>query len=51
MRKYLQTDGFKFNQYDPCLADKIIEGEPLAIVLHVYDVRASHKDTNVVYNF
>ena len=35
LRKYLDTDGFKFNQYEPCVANKIIEGDPLNIFSHI----------------
>ena len=50
MRKYLEIDGFKFNPYDPCMAKKIIEGDPPTILFHVDDVEASHKITKVVDN-
>ena len=39
LRKGLDTYGFKFNPYDTCVANNIIEGEPLKIVFHVYDVK------------
>ena len=29
----------KFNPYDPCVANKIIEGEPLTIVFRVDDTK------------
>ena len=38
LSQYLDTDGFKFNPYNPCVSNKIIEGEPLTIVFHVDDV-------------
>ena len=44
-------DSFKFNPYDPCVTNNIIEGETLTILLHVNDVKLSHKDTEVVYSF
>ena len=37
--KYLETDGFKFDSY---VDNRIIEGNPLPKVFHVYDVKASH---------
>ena len=49
--KYLETDGFKLDPYEPCVANNIIEGESLTIVFHVDDVKASHNDTKVVYKF
>ena len=45
------TDGFKFNPYDQCLDNNILEGEPLTRVFHEDDVKSSHKETNVVDNF
>ena len=51
LRKYLDKDGFKFNPYDPCVANKIIEWEPPTIVFRVDDVKASHKNTKMVDKF
>ena len=51
LRKYLNTDGFKFNPYDQCVANKILEGGPLTIVLHGDDVKSIHKDKKLVDNF
>ena len=43
MRKYLDTDGFKFNSYDPCVANNIIKGDPLTLVSRVDDLKVSHR--------
>ena len=51
LRKYLETYGFKFNPYDPCVSNNIVEGEPLTIVFRVDDVKTIHEDTKVVNNF
>ena len=48
--KYLETHGFKYNSYNPCVANKIIEGEPLSVVLHVDGVKSSHKGKKLVYD-
>ena len=50
-REYLKTESFKFNPFDSCVDNKIIEGETITVVFHVYGVKASHKETNVVDNF
>ena len=50
-RKGLETDGFKFNPYGPCVADKIIEVEPLTVAFHVDNAKSSHKDKKVVKTF
>ena len=47
----METDGFKFNPYGPCVSNKIIEGEPLPVVFNVYSVKASNNDTKAVDNF
>ena len=49
--KYLDAYGFKFNPYDPCVATKIIEGEPTTTVLHVDDIKPSQNDTKAEYKF
>ena len=51
MRKYLETDDFKFNPYDPCVANNIIEGEPLTLLLYIDDAKSIHKDKDVVDRF
>ena len=51
MRKYLHTYGFKFNPYNPCVANNITEGKPLTLVLHVDNVTSSNKEKNVVDKF
>ena len=47
----MDTDGFKYDPYDPCMSTKIIEGDPLTVVFNVYEVKSSHKDKNMVDNF
>ena len=44
MRKYLERYGFKFNPYDPCVANNIIKEDLGVVVFHVYGIRASNKD-------
>ena len=41
-RKDLKKFGFKFNNYDPCVANKIVEGLQQTIKFHVDDVNSSH---------
>ena len=47
----METEGFKFNPYDPCVANNIIGGYPLTIVFHVDYVKEIHNATKVVDNF
>ena len=40
----LKTFGFKINPYDPCVANKMVEGSPMTIMWHMDDLKVSHKD-------
>ena len=51
LETFLETNGFKFNSYDPGVANKIMEGDPLTVVSHLDEVNASHEEKNVVDNF
>ena len=44
----METGGFKFNPYYSCVDNKIIEGDPLILAFHVYDVKASNSYTKLV---
>ena len=46
-RKDLEGHGYKFNPYDPCVANKCIGGRPHTIRFHVDDLLASHIDPKV----
>ena len=47
----METDGLKFNPYNPCVANTIIEGDPPAILFRADEVKANHKDTKLVDKF
>ena len=51
LRKDLETDGFEFNPYDPCVANKKINGKNLTVLFHVDDLKVSHQDRRVVDQF
>ena len=38
----LEKVGFKFNPYDPCVANKMIEGKQCTVRFHVDDLMSSH---------
>ena len=42
------TIGFELNPYDPCVANKTINGKQITLVWHVDDIKASHVETEVV---
>ena len=44
----LTAMGFKVNDYDVCVANKIINGSQCTITWHVDDLKISHKDPSVV---
>jgi hypothetical protein len=47
-RKSLLSVGFEFNPYDPCVANKMVDGKQMTICFHVDDCKASHKLPKVV---
>jgi Reverse transcriptase (RNA-dependent DNA polymerase)/Zinc knuckle len=46
----LEGLGFELNPYDPCVANKMIDGKQCTIVWYVDDTKISHQDDNVVSN-
>ena len=47
----LETVGFKFNPYDPCVANRKVNGKQQTIRFHVDDIMSSHVDPKVNDNF
>ena len=43
----LETIGFKFNPYDPCVANRKIKGKQHTVRFHVDDLMSSHVDKRV----
>jgi hypothetical protein len=46
-RKDLEDIGFIFNPYDPCMANKKVQGSQQTILFHVDDLKLSHKMKSV----
>ena len=46
--KNLKSIGFVLNPYDPCMANKIVDGAKITVVWHVGDLKVSHVDAGVV---
>jgi hypothetical protein len=44
----LKEHGFKINEYDPCVATKMVNGKQITITWHVDDLKISHMDREVV---
>ena len=47
----LQEYGFKINPYDPCVANKDVNGKQMTVVWHVDDLKVSHQDPKQVDKF
>ncbi|KAI2490768.1 Reverse transcriptase (RNA-dependent DNA polymerase) [Fragilaria crotonensis] len=45
---YLEEIGFERNPYDPCVANKVINGKQCTVAWYVDDMKISHVDPNVV---
>lgn len=46
--KSLLENGFKLNPYDPCVANKTVNGSQITICFHVDDCKISHRSPKVV---
>ena len=47
----LEQVGFKFNDYDPCVANRRVNGKIQTVKFHVDDLKSSHVDSSVNDNF
>ena len=46
-RADLEGIGFKFNNYDPCVANKMVEGKQQTVRFHLDDLMSSHVNAKV----
>jgi hypothetical protein len=44
----IESQGFTLNPYDPCVANKVINGKQFTVVWHVDDIKMSHVDEKEV---
>ena len=44
----LKKEAFKLNSYEPCIANKMVNGSQLTVVWYVDDLKVSHTDSKVV---
>ncbi len=51
LRKDLESEKFEVNPYDPCVANKIINGNQMTVSWHVNDLKVSHKESKFVDEF
>ena len=47
----LKSFNFELNPYDPCVANKMVNGAQLTVSWHVDDMKISHKDPKVIDEF
>ena len=45
--KDLQSIGFVLNPYDPCVANRVVQGQQHTVTWHVDDLKSSHKDPKI----
>ena len=50
-RKDLEEEGFEFNPYNPCVANKTVKNKQFTIRFHVDDIMSSHVDPTVNTDF
>jgi hypothetical protein len=51
-RKELEEEqGFEFNPYDPCVANRMVNGKQQTVLFHVDDLKSSHVDPKVNDDF
>ncbi|KAL7575021.1 hypothetical protein ACA910_010834 [Epithemia clementina (nom. ined.)] len=51
LKKNLEEIGFEVNPYDPCIANRMINGKQHTVTLHVDDLKSSHVDPKVNNEF
>ncbi|KAL7574341.1 hypothetical protein ACA910_008445 [Epithemia clementina (nom. ined.)] len=47
LKKDLEAIGFEVNPYDPCIANRMINGKQHTVTWHVDDLKSSHVDSKV----
>jgi hypothetical protein len=47
----LESNGFKLNPYDPCVANKTVNGKQMTVSWHMDDLKVSHIDPNEITKF
>ena len=51
LRKDLENMGFEINPYDPCVANRMVNGAQCTVCWHVDDLKVPHVDEAVVTAF
>ena len=48
LRRDLEEMRFKVNPYDPCIANRDVDGAQCTVVWHVDDLKVSHRNESLV---
>ena len=48
LRSDLEEMGFEVNPYNPCVANKMVNGKQMAVCWHVDDLKESHVEKSTV---
>ena len=48
LRGHLERKGFEVNSYDPCVANKIVNGSQMNVCWHVDDLKVSHMEEDAI---
>ena len=51
LREDLKKQGFKVTSHDPCVANKMVNGEQMTVTWYVDDLKVSHKDGAEIKKF
>ena len=51
LRSDLENMGFEVNPYDPCVANKMVNGSQMATCWYVDDLKVSHKEESAIIAF
>ena len=51
LRTVLEDMDFVVNDYDPCVANKMVDGAQMTVCWHVDDLKISHRDEEIVSAF
>ena len=51
LRDDIEADGFTINEYDPCVANKMVNGNQMTVTWHVDDLKVSHREQAEIDKF
>ena len=51
LHSLLEDKGFTINNYDPYVANKMVNGSQMAVCWHSYDLKISHRDEEMMSVF